>query len=605
MLSHMDDQENTSAGGTISTHEMLWVWGAIFAGMCLRVAVPERMGVEHFDEGVYASNFWFDAENGYSYPARFLYAPPLLPAAIEWTLILASLMGIEPVGFVPMIPSLVAGIAMVPSIWWVCRRWFGPIAGLTAAWLIATSDFHVSYSRAALTDVPVCFLVLWAVYFIWMSLQGTADPLPSHQKNRGSKGKISAWRPRWVAILLAGGFTGLAWWTKYNGWLSLAIGFAGGAFWQFLLPTDQRRVRRVLLTLLLISGVAVIVWLPVLWGLQQHGGYAAVAANHRQYVVGIRGWLNSAGSQLNVVRIYENPLSAFYTTDQLTGGQPLSPVGTALGSIDNGQGKPATSLLRETIFPLVSLLVVPFGALVLSATASLKMSLNSQRGERMLPACLVLAWVAGLSVATPFYHPYPRLVMPWLCAIWLGLGIAFEKWLQSKPTGTSLNHSRPFSRPLAGLAISLMLISVVRQLTGSGFGWEDRTAIQSVSKVFASAARRETERQGFAKDEAIIYVIGEPAMVYGLKAEGLPAVGPVQDLGFMNLPVQRPTFVATSSRPTAMSEDVRAILTSSRFERIEGLTREQSSLVKLDSGFRNASAGQQRSTDFVLYRLIK
>ena len=45
------------------------------------------MAVEHFDEGVYASNIWFGPEAGYQYPMRRLYAPPLLPSLIEWSLI--------------------------------------------------------------------------------------------------------------------------------------------------------------------------------------------------------------------------------------------------------------------------------------------------------------------------------------------------------------------------------------------------------------------------------------------------------------------------------------------------------------------------------------
>ena len=84
--------------------ELLCLAGAILLGAILRLAYPGRMAIEHFDEGVYASNFWFGAEEGYEYPARHLYAPPLLPAAIEWTMILASLCGIRPTGLIPMIP---------------------------------------------------------------------------------------------------------------------------------------------------------------------------------------------------------------------------------------------------------------------------------------------------------------------------------------------------------------------------------------------------------------------------------------------------------------------------------------------------------------------
>ena len=41
-----------------------------------------RSAVEHFDEGVYASNIYFAAPE-YAYPLQRFYAPPLLPALIE------------------------------------------------------------------------------------------------------------------------------------------------------------------------------------------------------------------------------------------------------------------------------------------------------------------------------------------------------------------------------------------------------------------------------------------------------------------------------------------------------------------------------------------
>ena len=278
---------------TISRTEWLWLLGAVLFGAILRLSFPGRMAVEHFDEGVYASNFWFEVEQGGEYPARHLYAPPLLPMAIEWTMIVASLCGIKPTGFIPMIPSLIAGLVTIPSLWWVGRRWFGPSAGIVAAWLVAASDFHASYSRAALTDVPVCLFMLWGVYFIWQALQsGTRRD-----------------------ILLAGLFTGLAWWTKYNGWLPLAIGLSGGAAWQLSLPRADRRLRQFFTRWLLVALTAFVIWSPVLWGLQKHGGYAAVAANHRQYVGNLddfERWCDTALSQMRTIGAYDNWFGALH-----------------------------------------------------------------------------------------------------------------------------------------------------------------------------------------------------------------------------------------------------------------------------------------------------
>ena len=84
----------------------------LLMGIGLRLMYPDRMAVEHFDEGVYASNLWFGLEQGYHYPLRQFYAPPLLPTCIEWTMMLA---GTGPVAV--MATSLFAGFASIALSW--------------------------------------------------------------------------------------------------------------------------------------------------------------------------------------------------------------------------------------------------------------------------------------------------------------------------------------------------------------------------------------------------------------------------------------------------------------------------------------------------------
>ena len=102
--------------------------------------------------------------------------------------------------------------------------------------------------------------------------------------------------------------------------------------------------------------------------------------------------------------------------------------------------------------------------------------------------------------------------------------------------------------------------AIVSRVQGSAHCWRDRGEIQRTAKQFAATARREAVKSGFPENEAIVYVIGEPALVFGMKAAGLPAVGPVQGLGFLNSPVLRPTLIAFPSRPSAMSPADREIL---------------------------------------------
>ena len=352
--------------------ELLCLAGAILLGAILRLAYPGRMAIEHFDEGVYASNFWFGAEEGYEYPARQLYAPPLLPAAIEWAMFIAALGGIRPTGFSPMIPSLIAGLATIPSIWWVGRRWFGPSAGIVSGWLVAASDFHSSYSRAALTDVPVCLFILWGVYFTWQALQtGTRR-----------------------SIILAAVFTALAWWTKYNGWLPLAVGLSGAAAWQMRLPRAERQLVQVGKRWLLIASLSFLLWSPVLIGLQSHGGYAAVAANHRQYVEGFTDWTANAELQLENIAYYDGPLRHLIEPWMMRRANQF---------IDH---------LPPSWLGWLPIILLLLGTVTICLLCHYRRVTLPSKGANWA----LLAWICGLTVATPCYHPYPRLVMPWMLA---------------------------------------------------------------------------------------------------------------------------------------------------------------------------------------------
>ena len=264
----------------------------VVCGFALRAAYPSKMSIEHFDEGIYASNVWFGEGEDFRYPNRHLYAPPLLPFLLEWSVILFG-----PSAAGTMLIGIVCGGGTIGLIWWVARRWFGVEAGIAAATLAAFSDYHLLYSRTALTDVLLLLFVLLAVYFTWEAFRkmrlrwivaaGMTTGLASHQIGivcgGGTVGLIWWVARRWFGveagiaaatlaafsdyhllysrtaltdvllllfvllavyftweafrkmrlrwIVAAGMTTGLAWWTKYNGWLPLAIGLSGAIPW--------------------------------------------------------------------------------------------------------------------------------------------------------------------------------------------------------------------------------------------------------------------------------------------------------------------------------------------------------------------------------------
>ena len=73
----------STQGRAITWLEAGLLTGLVGLGVALRFAFVGRLAIEHFDEGVYASNVWFDGSDGFGYPQVGLYAPPLLPLTIE------------------------------------------------------------------------------------------------------------------------------------------------------------------------------------------------------------------------------------------------------------------------------------------------------------------------------------------------------------------------------------------------------------------------------------------------------------------------------------------------------------------------------------------
>ncbi|MEZ6053439.1 MAG: glycosyltransferase family 39 protein [Planctomycetaceae bacterium] len=491
--------------------EWMIVLAITFVGVVLRVWQPSHMAVEHFDEGVYASNILCPF-NGDRYPFRHLYAPPLLPFILEWTLILSG-MAASSVMWV----NVIAGCVMVPSVWWVSRQWFGPVAGLTSATLAAFSEVHILFSRSALTDVLLCLWMLWGVYWAWRAIL-TGRPL---------------------AIFLAGLFASLAWWTKYNGWLTLAISGSGTLAWLIVPRITPARFAThfkcaakrddtpspgpVLLRWSLLAAIAILGWLPVLIDLQKYGGYSAVSANHAGYFVGLNGWWESLRQQGRNIALIGGVLTC------------LALIGCAF--IRDAWNRPESFVKSESIrdeiadltvcFSVMALFVVSWVLSLFSGTTVITFLLaivglgtlliRSDSPSRTLASWITSAWVIGLLVATPMYTPYARLTLPLIVATWFPVGSCFAM-VFDKPLGRkdrilapdSNNEKRTSADLVPGLFVlmspclgfwSFWFMQDFPQL------WEDRGELRQVAS--------EMFRQVEEVDGAIgLSVIGEPGLFY-------------------------------------------------------------------------------------------
>ncbi|MEZ6130436.1 MAG: glycosyltransferase family 39 protein [Planctomycetaceae bacterium] len=502
----------------ICRQELVLVIMAVLLGAVLRAAHTDRLDVEHFDEGIYASTLWYDAEFGQSYPMRHLYAPPLLPNFIA---ALGAIPGLKQVA--PFLPAIVLGSLTAGVLWWMARSWFGMNAGLVIVFIAAMSDFHILFSRMALTDVPALFFICSSVAVASRGIQCCC-----------------------VRTMVAAGIlAGLAWWTKYTGWLALAILISGSGLWWMI--AGRRTVTFfTLFKLLAVSAtVAFVVWTPVLWWLQDSGGYKAVSDNHKGYYFGFHGWR----SRLIDHMVYHFRFDSWLGAASLGMGTLAAAtrrwIGLRLGSTepeaaehrseidDAGTVFPSGTVLRRFIVAALALAVMAggigsAGVLICVAIGGMagmflwptltdlyQRRIHSDRSppcdggaayriadfqaapsiDPVLGACIVVAWFGGMLVTTPTYSPYPRLSLPLIASIWLAASGGLAWWMEATMNVARRGDSTDaVARPSFAKRLVTMLVMVAFVLTISGAGalqrpyiWQDRTSLRDASWHLADA----------------------------------------------------------------------------------------------------------------------
>lgn len=534
-----------------SNSEPLIVMAVFLAGLVLRLYAGDRLAVEHFDEGIYSSVMWYDAQVGSPYPARHLYAPPLLSAMISGFDWIPGLRWIA-----PFLPAICAGAMTTVAVWWLAGMWFGRAAGLFAAVIAGLSDFHIISSRTALTDVPVLLFILLSVGW------GTAGLNHDCLKR----------------MAVAGLFCGLAWWTKYTGWLPLAIAGSGGTLWWVWRGRLKFGAFRLATLMLMMGGVAFLTWLPWLWQLQTAGGYAAVAANHRGYLGDFSVWTDRLATQFSYQFWLDGIsgnlsvgigmlIAAGHRWMQATGStwNRRAAAGGSQEGIrplmsDQSSGRETDRAVEghvssgTVIFPPVQLLVrFVLAAFSLSIVASavwtpllltclavaglsgmylwpvllrayhrgqtgdlsptieggVGMSMGdlacAPRIDPTLGLCTLTAWFAGMLLTTPLYYPYARLSLPLLMSIWIAAAAGVGWWIEANlsmarrspvapaPSGLQLFATRLVAlMAFMAVAISLMLSNQF----DAGRIYSDRTSLRQAAAEIAIRCAADARSRG-------------------------------------------------------------------------------------------------------------
>jgi hypothetical protein len=549
--------QTDSTNSRTSRVELILVIAITLIAGLVRCVGLDEIAIEHFDEGVYASNLWFP-DSGFKYPDQHLYAPPLVPSLIEWsTLIFGE------TSWAPFFPSLLLGTLTVPLVWFVGRGWFGAPAGVAASCLVALSDFHIAMSRSALTDITMCFFLIAACGML----------------------HVAVTQHRFGLSLLAGVFTGLCWSAKYNGWLALAIAVSGTAaallaatYWlkssasasDSTSTAAKKRTNeepnitvtwtRATKHLALMVVVACVVWYPTYNGLAERGGYSIVAKNHQQYVVGFSGWWPSFVQQESVQRHYAGWMTwlsgmlsvacaylvsrSTWNDDKTASAAPTDESPNANRSTWNAP----VSLARVSfvmvltgaivLSPLLVFLVWSFTTL-LSSLLGLRRSASSASSPvdqltepasmRWLAIWLSLAWMMGLLLATPMYRPYPRLLLPLLSVGWIVTGSASVLLLFGRSS-----ENRQSSSNMRWLTIVLVLAVCGWRSYRMGFRcWQDRSGLATIAELAIEEASVESMKNPSDRADVqfVVYVYGEPGLFFHVPRDGVPAQ-PIQDLNF-------------------------------------------------------------------------
>ena len=370
-----------------------------------RVAGFGRLGLDHFDEGVYASaGLWSLAPGGLAGldPGLIPYAPPGYPILVG---LAYRLFG--PSDLAAIAVSILAGIAATPATYRLGRKTFGPPTGVAAAGFAAASMPHIVFSRMALTDAT--FLLAWLV-----AMTAGGDFLE---------------RPGPGRAVFLGLAVGVAQLVKYNGWLAGAIVAASACLGPLVSPDERSRGRlgRVFGWGVLAAVVAASVYAPWFRFVERHGGYASLLNHQRGYFDGPRSW----------------PANWLIQLRQLVAFTDMGLAEAALGPTLALVGLAACHVFerRRLRGPTSAVLGLALILMILTRASStwwlgLGLAAFSVRNRRPRVRLLGVWWVA-LSILTPMYHPYARLWLPLEAAGWLmgGLAVNMVVGMSDRPDG--------------------------------------------------------------------------------------------------------------------------------------------------------------------------
>ncbi len=394
----------------------------------LRVYDLHKLSLCHYDEGVYVSSALRLAgrsAEGFAFHQPE-HAPPLFPACVAVVFALLQV----PWPNVALYVSSLFGVATVAVVYGLGRQWMGRHAGCVAALLLATSDFHIAFSRMALTD---------AMFSFWFTLVIVLSLASEQARLRGRR-----WAECFL-VLAAGLAAGMAWLTKYNGWMSLLVVAAAGlsirmrhvasghgepAVWSRFTHLPVRFTSLVSMVVL-----AFVCYAPWIWYVSHDypGGYRGLVRIHASYLA------DDWREYLRHVATYMGSLAAMRHWGWL-----LLVIGGPLWLVRRARAD-WSAVVAALLWSAVLVLGSDAVWMVIALWASLE-AFSSRDVFRHVLA----VWFLAFCVLAPCYFPYLRLVLPALpAATLLATGTLVETFWSGSLAGG--DRSATTNRTVAGV----------------------------------------------------------------------------------------------------------------------------------------------------------
>ncbi len=208
---------NRAAVGPPSGTELLLLLGVTGIAFVLRFAALQEL----------PAGLWFDtAENGNqalrilrdpSYRPVFIAEATQLPALFIY-FDAASIRWFGAEAFAVRAPAALLGTATIPVIWWLGRQLGGPVLGILAAFGLATSRWHIDFSRLAISSIvtPLALALALAAALAALHAEGRLARI-ALAVLCGAAISLGLWSYP-ASILIVPGLVGaVAWWVA-RGW---------------------------------------------------------------------------------------------------------------------------------------------------------------------------------------------------------------------------------------------------------------------------------------------------------------------------------------------------------------------------------------------------